>query len=258
MSFQSALLRCGRVTRFLPRFPVNPAHRLYRRFVDPQKLYRIPNFDGTLALDVKMVDAIGVTLWHIPERFEKRERELYCASIRPGCTVLDVGANIGIYTLLAAKRGARVFAIEADPENAQLLRHNIEINGFTDKVTVLEFAALDSPGTVVLHRNPTNSGGSSVSTNSAETAVVPKRTIDSLQLPPVDVCKMDIEGSELSALLGMRETLNRSPQIKLLIEYNRLSDQPALLRFLRANFKNITVAGSVNLKPFECNLWCVK
>src|SRR5215467_5564969 len=158
MSFQSALLRCGRVTRFLPRFPVNPAHRFYRKFLNSQDLYRISNFDGSLALDVRMVDAIGVTLWHIPQRFEKKERELFCASVKPGCTVLDVGANIGIYSLLAAKRAARVFAIEADPENARLLRHNIEINGFGEKVTVLELAALDSAGTVVLHRNPANSG----------------------------------------------------------------------------------------------------
>jgi FkbM family methyltransferase len=210
MSFQSALLRCGRVTRFLPRFPVNPAHRLYRRILNPRALYRISNFDGTLTLDVNMVDAVGATLWHVPHRFEKRERLLFCSAVKPGSSVLDVGANLGIYTLLAARRGARVFAIEADPQNAIMLKRHVNINGFGSQVTVYEMTALDQAGAVTLHRNPTNSGGSSLWTGGAQTASVSAQTIDSLHLPPIDVCKMDIEGSELSALLGMRETLMRS------------------------------------------------
>ena len=47
-----------------------------------------------------------------------------------------MGANIGIYTLLAAKRGARVFAIEADPKTVEMLRRNIHLNGFDHRVTV--------------------------------------------------------------------------------------------------------------------------
>jgi hypothetical protein len=59
---------------------------------------------------------------------------------------------------------------------------------------------------------------------------------------------MDIEGSELSALRGMTETLRRSPSIKLLVEYNELSDQPALQLFLQKHFRNVT--------PVRDSLWC--
>jgi hypothetical protein len=85
------------------------------------------------------------------------------------------------------------------------------------------------------------------------------RTIDSLNLPPIDVCKMDIEGAELGALTGMQRTLQRSPGMKLLIEYNRLSDRAALLAFIRSQFRHVRVAARGELNgqepPADCNLW---
>ena len=75
------------------------------------------------------------------------------------------------------------------------------------------------------------------------------RTIDSMDLPPIDVCKMDIEGSEESALRGMAATLARSPNLRLLIECNGLSDQASLTALLRTHFAHISKAG-------RHNLWC--
>ena len=76
--------------------------------------------------------------------------------------MLDVGANIGIYTLLAAKRGARVFAIEADPRNVEKLRHHVHLNGFDDRVTILPIAVGDKEGTVTIYRFPGNWGHSNL------------------------------------------------------------------------------------------------
>ena len=127
------LLRLTRATRYLPKMRgvgriVGPVQSLYRPFIDRQRVYRIANFDGDLLLDVKPTDTIGAALWHIPQLWERHERKLFCSAIKPGCTVLDVGANIGVYTLLAAKRGARVFAIEVDQENVVMLQHHVELN----------------------------------------------------------------------------------------------------------------------------------
>lgn len=242
------VIRLTRATRFLPKVRgagriVWPLVSLYRPFIDEQRLYRISNFDGNLLLDVRPTDTIGAALWHIPQLWERHERRLFCDAIRPGCTVLDVGANIGVYTLLAAKRGAHVFAIEADPQNAAMLRHHLSINGLSAQV--FEVAASDKPGRVSLRRNPNNCGGSVVIAGSDITA----STIDSLALPPIDVCKMDIEGSEYSALLGMPETLSRSPALTMLIESNPLSDQAALMALLKTHFTNINPVG-------QENLWC--
>src|SRR5690242_18524127 len=141
----SLLLRIGRITKFSPSWRgVESLTKLYRRIIPEDFLLRIKDIDGDLIFDVNLRGNMGLYLWHYPELFEKEEREMFCLSITPGCTVLDVGANIGFYTLLAAKRGARVFSIEADPLNIAMLRHHVEINGFGKQVTIHQMAATDS------------------------------------------------------------------------------------------------------------------
>jgi len=171
----------------------------------------------------------GMNVWHRPEFFDKNQRKLFCDAIKPGSTVLDVGANVGIYTLLAAKRGARVFAIEADPKTVEILRRNVHVNGFDDRVTVFPIAVGEQEGTVTLFRFAENRGHSNLF-EGTDPVLVPCRTIDSLDLPPIDVCKMDIEGSELPALKGMEATIRRSPRMKLLIEYAEALGASAELR----------------------------
>lgn len=256
------MLRFTRATRYLPRVRgvgriVGPIQSLYLPFLAKGATFRINNFDSDLKLDVRPEETIGSALWHVPQLYERHERRLFCEAITPGCTVLDVGANIGIYTLLAAKRGAHVFAIECDPSNAAMLRHHLGLNGLAAAVRIFDIAASDHIHFVGLHRNPRNCGGSSVVTGSEIKAA----TIDSLNLPPIDVCKMDIEGSELPALRGMERTLNHSPRLKMLVEYNALSDRASLLDFLRRTFRRIAPAGKRELRPgqdppSDCNLWC--
>src|SRR5689334_11838959 len=159
-----------------------------------------------------MRGTLDICLWHFPELYEREQREMFCSLITPGCTVLDVGANVGLYTLLAAKRGARVFAIEADPHNAALLRHHVKLNRLENWVTILELAATEVEKTVTLYRNPQNWGESNILNRGNLSGTVAGHTIDSLDLPPIDVCKMDIEGAEVFALQGMEGTLKRSPQ----------------------------------------------
>src|SRR5713101_535909 len=135
-------LRLARATQYLPQFRgLSALLNLYRRLIPSSALFRINDFDGDLKLDISVCETIGVNLWHVPRLFEKQEREAFCSAITPMTVVLDVGANIGIYTLLAAKRGARVFAIEADANNILALRNHIEVNGFASRVTVFEMAA---------------------------------------------------------------------------------------------------------------------
>src|SRR5207302_6780598 len=190
-------LRVARVTRHLPRFRgLSALLRVYRRFLPHDRLFRVNDFDGDLQLDVNVCEAMGINLWHVPGLYERRERELFCAAVHSGTVVLDVGANLGIYSLLAAKRGARTFAIEPDPGNLPALHSHIEINGFAGQITVLEMAVTDAPRPVTLYRNPGNSGSSTL-LGSGEGVTVAGRTIDSLNLPPIDVCKMDIEGAEM-------------------------------------------------------------
>jgi FkbM family methyltransferase len=261
----SLLLRAGRISKYSPSWRgVNTLTKWYRRVIPPDLLLRVKDIDKDLIFDVNVRGNMGLYLWHYPDLFEKEERELFCSFITPSCTVLDVGANIGFYTLLAAKRGARVFSIEADPVNAAMLRHHVEINGFNDRVTIYEMAATDATRAVALYRHPFNLGESNIVAQGQQSGMIEGRTLDSLNLPPVDICKMDIEGAELMALRGMEETMDRSPQIKLLVEYaQHLSTGQGLLSYLRTNFSSVEViekseAAARGEIPEFCNLLAVR
>ena len=262
------LLQWGRVTKHLPYIRGLGALRsVYATALSPRvSQQRVPDFDGDLLMDVDIRETIGFNIWHRPSAYEAQERRLLCEAIKRGSVVLDIGANMGLYTLLAAKRGATVFAIEADPQNVEVLRHHVHINGFDDRVTILFMAAMDRTVTVNLFRSQGNSGHSSLY-EGGDAVEVPGKTIDSLGLPPIDVCKMDIEGAEGVALMGMRETIRRSPNLKMLIEYNpELKHADGLMEFICERFDSVYavrkppfgVKGplSVDRKPPSfCNLW---
>jgi FkbM family methyltransferase len=261
----SLLLRAGRITKYSPSWRgVNGLLYLYRKTI-PEDLYlRISDFDGDMRLDVNLRGNMGLYLWHYPMLFEKEERELFCASIAPGCTVLDVGANFGFYTLLAAKRGARVFSIEADPVNAALLRHHVQINGFSDRVTIFEMAATESNQRMPLYRHPFNLGESNIIAKGMPSGFVEGKALDTLDLPPIDICKMDIEGAELAALRGMANTIARSPNFRLFVEYaEHFGNSEALLSHLRTNFSSIRVVEASDTTqpdkiPAFCNLFATR
>jgi FkbM family methyltransferase len=253
------LLRLGRVTKYLPVFKGLSALLHIYRHLAPADLMRISDFDGDLNLDVSVCETMGINLWHTPKLFEKEERQAFCSAITPGCNVLDVGANIGIYTLLAAKRGAHVYAIEADPVNAARLRHHVELNRFTERVTIFEMAATDHAATLPFFRNPVNSGGSNLF-KGEPAGVIEGRTLDSLELPPIDICKMDIEGSEVMALQGMLQTIAQSPRMRLLIECSpQFRDSSELLELLRKTFSAVRdiKSDSTDIRGY-CNVWATR
>jgi FkbM family methyltransferase len=261
----SILLRAGRISKYSPSWRgVNTLLSVYRRIIPKDLLLRISDIDGDLAFDVNVRGNMGLYLWHYPALFEKEQREMFCLAITPGCTVLDVGANIGFYTLLAAKRGARVFSVEADPANAAMLRHHVQINGFNERVTVFEMAATDCNRPVALYRHPFNLGESNIIEQGQRIGMIEGQTLDSLGLPPIDVCKMDVEGAELMALRGMERTLEKSPNIKLMIEYaEHLSDGKALLSYLKTHFSTVQAIEQNELAtldeiPAFCNLLALR
>jgi FkbM family methyltransferase len=265
------ILRLGRITKYLPYFRGIALLQRFYKIVLPKgdMPLSVNNFDNDLKLRLDIRDTIGMNVWHRPKFFDKNQRKLFCAAIRPGSVVLDVGANVGIYTLLAAKLGAKVFAIEADPRNLKMLRYHVHLNGFDDRVTILPTAVGDQEGTVTLFHFEGNCGHSNLF-EGTDPVQVPCRTIDSLGLPAIDVCKMDIEGSELKALKGMDETIKRSPKMKLLVEYaENLGGTLGMLEFIRERFAPVYAIRyppfgpvgpiSVGQKlPRFCDLWAVR
>jgi len=141
----------------------------------------------------------------------------------PGMIVVDGGANMGGYSLLASARvgeSGRVFSFEPAPENAARLR------GFVAKcgnVEVVERAIGGSVGVAQLHLDTFHAGHSlTIVRGDAGTIEVPVTTMDAFvaekRLPGIDVLKLDVEGAELDALRGATALLSGARRPTILCE----------------------------------------
>ncbi len=148
--------------------------------------------------------------------YEPDVTALFRAFLKPGMSVVDLGANIGFFTLLSATLVApegHVFAVEPNPRNVRLLETSRRENGFTN-ITVLQVAAGAEHGLLVLNTSYSNGTTSSLPDDAAAvlgSQTVPAVRIDAL-LPPerrIDLIKIDVEGAEHTALLGCEATIRR-------------------------------------------------
>ncbi|MTH99690.1 FkbM family methyltransferase [Roseibium sp. RKSG952] len=143
---------------------------------------------------------------------ERAEHQLLRPLIKPGSVFVDVGANVGTYSLFAAKRGARVLAIEANPETAGKLAFNIAANDLA-AVELAQTAVGAEAGELSLWHEPSNCGFATLveDLTTGEWAgdwrprkVAVRPLLDVVQeagLSRVDVMKIDVEGFEDRALL---------------------------------------------------------
>lgn len=140
-------------------------------------------------------------------------QKILAERLRPGMVFYDLGANIGLFTLLAARLvgdSGKVFSFEPDPENAGRLRRNIQRNGFAN-VTVIEKGIWST--TVKLNfvisgaASPDHGVGkfAAPGNNAAGTPTECVSLDDFTQdasVPPPDALKCDVEGAEVEALRG--------------------------------------------------------
>lgn len=160
--------------------------------------------------------------------WERTETEWFLRSIRPGDIVVDIGANIGYYTLLAAQRvgdTGRVYAFEPDPSNFALLERNVGLNGFTN-VVLEQKAVSDAPGVLRLYFSHSNSGDHRIFQPEGEDRAfeeVPAVTLDGYfegREESVDFVKVDTQGAEGKILAGMSGLVERSPDLVMAVEFS--------------------------------------
>jgi FkbM family methyltransferase len=161
--------------------------------------------------------------WEIPPNFpeaavallehEPKVKEFLMGQFKENRTFVDVGANVGGYSVRAASWDMKVYAFEPNPDNLALLRRNIEINHAS--VNVLPFALGAKEGRARLSPN----GGVSRIIKD-EGIEVEMRTLDSFDLAGADLLKVDVEGYELEVLRGARKTLEKfHPVIMIEMHY---------------------------------------
>jgi len=179
-----------------------------------------------------------VTKWRVDTLFKKEPVTIdWIASFQPGEVLVDVGANIGLYTIWAAKtRRVRVFAFEPEAENYALLNRNILLNGLEAQVKAYCVGLSDASGFSELHLAATGAGESrhalgeplDVHYKSMQPAFsqgcVAARLDDLVTigaLPVPDHVKIDVDGIEPKVIAGARGVLADRKVRSLLIEINR-------------------------------------
>jgi FkbM family methyltransferase len=193
-----------------------------------QKIAGEPEFETVMTRDrglmkLRLDDWVQYCLYY--NLYEPKYKLVMEALMAGSRTILDIGANIGQYSLLFARYGRKVIAFEPIPTLAEQLRENVALNHMEPIVTVVEAAVSDLDGSVTIHvADDTNSGMASlISSTSSKTLTVEAKTIDSFlaesEFKSVDLVKMDIEGAELFALRGMRKLL-RDQAPPLVLEMN--------------------------------------
>ena len=168
--------------------------------------------------------------------YEPEVTRIFHELLKPGSTVVDVGANIGYYTLLGMYKvgdAGHVYSFEPDPVLSGVLSKNVRINkGSKCSVTILPMAVADFQGSASFYSDGTGVSGSLYSSSwPAAHHIVQVTTLDdffrSQRWPRVDLIKIDAEGSELACLKGGRELFGRNPWVHLLMEINARSLQRA-------------------------------
>ena len=190
--------------------------------------------------------------------WEKGLTSFMQSTIKPGMTVIDIGAHVGYYTTLLSKlvgKEGRVFSFEPEPHNFLLLQKNIDLNHITN-CTIENKAVYKDTGSITLNLDPSNLGAHSVHTKLASNASV---TVEAVCLDEylkdmhskIDFIKMDIEGAEEFAIMGAKRVLEDNPDIRIVMEF--MLDVVNVLKMMRSHgFRTYVIEHETGyLWPFE-------
>ncbi len=204
-------------------------------------------------------------------RWEPETTEVLLRLVRPGDTVIDIGANVGYFGIIAGTRldrsqGASIHLIEANPRLATLAFKSLNVTGLVGMATVTNAAVSDDEGQLDLHVPGSGLWGSAfidslddVFKTEIETALggelqlddvvsVPSLTLDAFtearSIDRVDLIKMDIEGHEERAYGGMRRVIEANrDRLRLLMEFSggQYQDPFGFFDAIRDDFKQVVI-----------------
>ncbi len=232
-ALEPAFIRLGKNLHDVPWF-----HTLYRRSRDTLVEKLKAKGDSIRKIRVHTVEILFDVsqftvkrLYFLDSVYEPATTRLFLDEIVPNDVVLDVGANAGYFTLLAATRvgpAGRVYAFEPNPAVLVELKNHVALNHVEDRVTVVDAAVSDqheSEADLFISQTEDNSGLSSLIPTSdgllngvfdrGKTARVRTISIDDWRVKAgcarIDWIKIDVEGFEENVTRGMLKTLRATP-----------------------------------------------
>jgi FkbM family methyltransferase len=189
------------------------------------------------------------------------EYQFWKRVLRPGDVFVDVGANIGVYSILAGERGCQVFAFEPDDSNFLELQHNVGINHMMGSIKCFQevladtvrpvrfFVAQDSLSRIVSESNTDD-----------EYQTMMASTLDSRIDSHIRGMKIDVEGAEMLVLQGATDILSKQAVDIIQLEWNITSsnnfdtDRVEVSKFLESFGYELRVAndsGNLEEVPSE-------
>jgi FkbM family methyltransferase len=169
---------------------------------------------------------------HIPGRtyltgsYEPEVTRFFLTAIGEGQVVVDIGANIGYYTLIASKLvgpSGKAYAFEPDPVHYGYLRENIRANRCSNVEAMQKAVTSGVEGEAPFWPEPNGSAGSLHSRPRTPPVVVRTISLDEffarLGWPRVDFVKIDVEGAETEAIEGMAQVSERNPTLRMVTEF---------------------------------------
>lgn len=185
--------------------------------------------------------------------------------LKPNMVFVDIGANVGYFSLIAAKLvgdQGQVYAFEPDPENFKLLEKNIKVNNYKNIIAINK-AISNKSGKARLYLEPDNlCGHSLVAKNGNKFVEVETIILDEfLKNKKIDVIKIDVEGFEPAAFEGMKNTIKNNDKISMITEFYPEAIKKA--GYSPEKYKNDLIGMGFKLNEFGegkklINIFCVK
>lgn len=213
--------------------PLSIIHRLQRYPVFKRRLVTLENSlkpSFTIVQNYKIyLDKNDSTIspeLFLNKKWEVFETGIFKKNIKKGSAVLDIGAHIGYYTLIASGRvgpDGKVYAFEPDIKNFNLLSKNILENGCKN-VILINKAVINKTGHTKLYLNEENTGDHRIYSSKENRQYISIQTVSLDDYfkgadEKIDLIKMDIQGSEFWALKGAVNLLAKNPQLKIITEF---------------------------------------
>lgn len=182
---------------------------------------------------LKTFEAYAENLVH-----EESTTELFKKVVKEDNVVVDLGANIGYFTLLAARlvgKKGKVYAFEPEPKNYDYLIKNIKLNDY-ENIVALQKAVSDKKGKTKLFICPYDTGHHTINQHEGIEAYKQGRVIDDKkdfieietitldeffegEEESIDFIKIDVEGAEMLVLSGMDRMLRKNKRLKMIVEF---------------------------------------
>lgn len=213
----------------------------------------------------------------LKNNYEENVTKTLLKYLKPDLHFLDIGANIGYYSLLVASQcpAAKIYSFEPDSNNFRLFKTSIHYNGFDDRIQAHQLAVSDTTETILLFDvgTTTNSGAKITApdkdsfTPFIHTDQPDLQTVQAVRLDdflvgtPIDLLKIDIEGHEPFAIRGMAELIRHNRPVILaelaplsLSLIGRTTPADFLQFFLDLNYQISVISDDATLIPCGQNV----